>query len=908
MENWQTTVLHPGIDLQVEHHISQQDAQRQQRTAAAILRRLTAQPGLVLADEVGMGKTFVALAVAVSVILAQRRRQPVVVMTPTGLQKKWEADFEKFCDCCMPRAPKEAGLLKQRIRIVEDGEDLFHHLGLPEEQRPWLILITHGALNRRLKDEWIKLALMRRALLHQRDSGTLGRKVARCASRLLRMQGEARRAESGEALWARLLQAPPSSWRRLLMAEGLWQNDRDPVPETLLDHLCANDFKDLRDQIRNLPQRFNGTFDDRLNNQKRELNNELQKLWREALKRQQHRLPLLILDEAHHAKNSHTDLASLFNNEITREDAEELKRGAFAGKFQRMLFLTATPFQLGHAELCQVLERFNGVFLPSAEKERAEFAARLTTLRGALDASQHQARLFETIWGTHCPATLPPDAWHAMPEVQAAFATTQQRFKEAQQELRQWIIRHTRPRELSTHFPDIDRRTRHTGDAISDGPGSTGIPVVGGAVLPFLLAARAAMMQPTERPVFAEGLSSSYESFLHTRKARDKCRDEEERVQAAPDSTPDQAAAWYLKRLDEVLSLHDPATCAAHPKIAATVARAVRLWQQGEKVVIFCHFRETGCRLRQLISRAIQQSIHARHDPRDLERMSRRFDDSKSPARHFCDAQVRQALLVHPELAEHEEALQRIARRFLGTPSYLSRCLPHGADQVDEATLQAAFEHRDSSGMSFQKVLHQFCGFLSQQCKALGRQHILEALSRVQVGHGAVDHLDDDNSHGRDRVEPNVRLVNGDTSHETRENLMLTFNSPFFPEILITSNVMAEGVDLHRFCRHVIHHDLAWNPSTLEQRTGRLDRIGCKAEQLHCGKPVQVYLPYLAATQDEKQFQVVTYRERWFGILMGEDYRADSLTADRLSARQPLPQEIIRKLRLDLSVTVTEAF
>ncbi len=78
---------------------------------------------------------------------------------------------------------------------------------------------------------------------------------------------------------------------------------------------------------------------------------------------------------------------------------------------------------------------------------------------------------------------------------------------------------------------------------------------------------------------------------------------------------------------------------------------------------------------------------------------------------------------------------------------------------------------------------------------------------------------------------------------------MLTFNRPFFPEVLIASSVMAEGVDLHRFCRYVIHHDLCWNPSTLEQRIGRVDRIGAKVEQ--CGLPVRVYLPYLAETQDE---------------------------------------------------------
>jgi hypothetical protein len=29
----------------------------------------------------------------------------------------------------------------------------------------------------------------------------------------------------------------------------------------------------------------------------------------------------------------------------------------------------------------------------------------------------------------------------------------------------------------------------------------------------------------------------------------------------------------------------------------------------------------------------------------------------------------------------------------------------------------------------------------------------------------------------------NIRLVNGSTKHETRQRLMRTFNSPFFPEV-----------------------------------------------------------------------------------------------------------------------------
>lgn len=58
----------------------------------------------------------------------------------------------------------------------------------------------------------------------------------------------------------------------------------------------------------------------------------------------------------------------------------------------------------------------------------------------------------------------------------------------------------------------------------------------------------------------------------------------------------------------------------------------------------------------------------------------------------------------------------------------------------------------------------------------------------------------------------------------TRERLMWAFNSPIFPEVLVSSRILSEGVDLHRFCRYVIHHDMDWNPTT-----GRMTDISLRA-------------------------------------------------------------------------------
>src|SRR5262245_17867340 len=82
------------------YQIAAEDAARQEATAAAILESLRGQPGVVLADEVGMGKTYVALAVAASVLRSTRSR-PVVVMMPPGLADKWQAEWQQFrAHCC----------------------------------------------------------------------------------------------------------------------------------------------------------------------------------------------------------------------------------------------------------------------------------------------------------------------------------------------------------------------------------------------------------------------------------------------------------------------------------------------------------------------------------------------------------------------------------------------------------------------------------------------------------------------------------------------------------------------------------------------------------------------------------------------------------------------------------------
>lgn len=931
-----------SINLLVKNRISPEDARRQERTAKEILQRLATQPGVVLADEVGMGKTFVALAVAASVGISENYRRPVVVMVPPSLREKWPRDFDTFRTACLPVT------LQKRLRAASanSGVEFLKLLDDPLSRRNSLIFLTHGAmhagLGRGITGGWIKLAVIQRAMHRRKNLGWLRRLLHRRLGDLLEMGWIQRRHPD---LWKYLLDTPCEDWLKVLRRfeidpEGDYNpdSDDDPIPKAVaraLKRYAGEKLDPVLEALRQVPVRDSYNYADRLASARWALNNTLHELWHECLRDLRFQLPLLILDEAHHVKNAHTRLASLFQVPEAEEDAAEFSaRGPLGGVFERMLFLTATPFQLGHHELCSVLERFDGICWRrdcAPATGRDHFHKELATLRESLDTAQGAALSLDAAWGKltaadlelngaqiadveswwekiPSSATLSPKTQHALDAARRA----QEKLKLAEQALRPWVIRHRRSPNLTGKFAGVPRRKRLPGRAILDEnhiTGEAGIPIPDDTLLPFLLAARATVCMSESRPVFAEGLASSYEAFQFTRQRNAGLDGDAELAESVG---IEQSARWYLAQLERALPLRDARASAEHPKIRATAERVLNEWNRGEKVVVFCHFIETGRALRRAISHRLHAEIcrmgakKLRCSPKKaavlLQRYGKRFFDTDSPARLACDNEISALLKKYREL-KGDIRLHEVIRRYIRTPSFMARFLPLTGRKLKPSAIRNAFH--GETGLA--QVLRAFLDFLTTQCTPTERDAYLEAIGSVQTGdmtgRAAKKSFTREELTGhrkREPLLPNVRLVNGATQSVTRQRLMLTFNSPFFPEILITSNVLAEGVDLHRFCRYVIHHDLDWNPSVLEQRTGRIDRIGAKVER--DGKPIHLYLPYVAETQDEKLYRVVMDRERWFSVVMGEQFKVDARTTDKLAQRVPLPASLAKELAFHLEV------
>ena len=201
---------------------------------------------MILADEVGMGKTYVALAVAASVIEATQGERPVIVMVPPAVQTKWPREWDVFRETCLRGDGME---IRATSSSVRSGSDFLKLLDDRESRRQHLVFLTHGALTNSLSDPFVRLAIIRRAL-QRKALAEQERAFPRWAGRLLNYQ-----PFLNEDLVRDLLQESPRRWASVYRSTtGNPLND-DPVPAALVSAIRSLDLASLVDALRALPLR-----------------------------------------------------------------------------------------------------------------------------------------------------------------------------------------------------------------------------------------------------------------------------------------------------------------------------------------------------------------------------------------------------------------------------------------------------------------------------------------------------------------------------------------------------------------------------------------------------------------------------------------------------------------------------
>lgn len=136
------------------------------------------------------------------------------------------------------------------------------------------------------------------------------------------------------------------------------------------------------------------------------------------------------------------------------------------------------------------------------------------------------------------------------------------------------------------------------------------------------------------------------------------------------------------------------------------------------------------------------------------------------------------------------------------------------------------------------------------------------------------------------------------------------FRMPGYPLALVSTDVFQEGEDLHTFCDSVVHYGLSGAPISLEQKTGRVDRVGSLAQrrlmalerQAEVDDYIQVTFPYVKESIETLQIRQICknineFIESLHDVTAGDHTVSDIVEVERaLVDKGEVPDQILTYL------------
>jgi hypothetical protein len=438
--------LDSALDLgRDRERMSAQDAARQHATMDRILAAFFGPPESrveiqLLADEVGLGKTFVALATAYAVLDALRHRsggeQPpdlkkcyraALVVTPAGnhaLTEKWGREVEAFRTRC---SGDEETVRWFQSRVCTTPEDLVESLCRARDLRrdpskaPCLIVCPGNIFTRRLRDAGERVRFLTACLLRWWGNKLNKEERYHVVRRAAEVRGFtawgplARRLGKGEyevdfwdfrehETYLSLGQCARGDWPSPLqavyeqtpfayaeVAKALDQYARTLEGNELLFD-GSERVRQGKPEPRGLLPYCKWVADRRgqaewyFSGFKARLLDLYRELIPALLRNMKLDLPLVIADEAHHWRHA------------LRQDCQAFRRYV-APLARRLLLLTATPFQLHRDELLEVLVTADSME-PAIGAERVGLLRRRRDgLATTMNVSEVAGRAFSQEWG-----------------------------------------------------------------------------------------------------------------------------------------------------------------------------------------------------------------------------------------------------------------------------------------------------------------------------------------------------------------------------------------------------------------------------------------------------------------------------------------------------------------------------
>lgn len=961
------TFLHLSQRALVDR-VPQRDVERQEDTVLRAMSLLERQPGVVLADEVGMGKTFEALGVTAAFHQASRDNRIVVLTPGPDLNRKWAKEISKFADRADDRCSfriydfgddvEAVTSLGQFVRALRTGKrvvvapvNIFHATKARDSQAYLLSLFFH----------WKGLhGQTANAILRRFRDGEIGRQDP-TVDLFLGVVPYADLEHHLKAVFAQKSTAEEQPGLEELFQLGFDAFQDDSAVRRAIDQARFRMVREL------MPE-----------------------------------LALLIVDEAHKLKNADTVRAQAVST-------------VFKRKFLKAVFLTATPFQLDIGELRQVFALFrNAKVVPDTlQAEEDQLFAEIREYQVAYEDFQRGwSGLDSTLvagierhFGDGAAPKEPTEDPSLLDIVRRYDRLLSLKKHKIEPGLRRFMIRSLRE----------DKRIYRKRERWA-------LPPSNGEALPFLVYERLIaelfrVRSPTHKAAVEINMVSSFGA------ARTGALLSHERANEQP--SVEQYRVLLRQVLDQLQS-----AAAQHPKLGRVVQETLAAAERGEKTLVFCSRIETleelARELRteweaQLLQRwqrlypgASEEEIFDLRTPDEKVRKGRhallqqRFHRGQDPLYlAFRERYVLALLQLHDWPLLHLDAVVAEANRILQevrTGATAASRLDYGIAKrcVEQAvavlwqrlepeaardygdTLQRMIDPRfvaygydlepdvlegDEVGVHrptwhitasvaqliVEPRLHLWGAMASRVTDIPERARIdvveriaryltfrqvpllLEVLEAASAEGLSIDPIESlEMLHFVDRfwTTPDGRkwvdrlatyldhftAAPGDVRDElletiqradfvrhtkdgdSRERLREAFNTPLFPAVLVANEVMQEGLDLHRSCRRVIHHDLAWNPAQLEQRVGRIDRLGsltAKLREKDAGTTLDIFYPLIKNTIDERLYRTVNAREKWLEFILGAspDFAEYGLGDENLV---PLPDRMAASLRVDL--------
>ena len=175
--------------------------------------------------------------------------------------------------------------------------------------------------------------------------------------------------------------------------------------------------------------------------------------------------------------------------------------------------------------------------------------------------------------------------------------------------------------------------------------------------------------------------------------------------------------------------------------------------------------------------------------------------------------------------------------------------------------------------------LETFCDELENNKKLLGNKKIIFTESKETA-----EYLED-KLHSL--FGKRVTAFTGDSKAEKKAIVEDSFNPKYKDkendryDVLITTDVLAEGVNLHR-SNVLINYDLPWNPTRIMQRVGRINRVGTEHERIY----VFNFFPTAQSSKQMPLKERILEKLQAFHDTLGED--AQYLSDEEIVSSQKL--------------------